>query len=246
MKENIKSLIFNKTFAFLLFIWMSYDINNVRGVISLDKQHGYITLRSNRLLLDDSLDLGSIEYLNFDDSNATLQDEDKYKNNCRTKSEIGESRESFLSMEELYKLDSEKRSSLLSRIDRFCEKNIFNQLDSIHKIKDNKFINEMTKNKKIYKKVALAVIPPYLVIGAGLIIVTVLSYVFCNTLLKNVGSIAFQIVTVALIACMPFLFIMCIVYIFRKFMKYEKIYENKPKLSQNVLNFLFGKTFNKT
>ncbi|SBT70177.1 hypothetical protein PMLGA01_000008400, partial [Plasmodium malariae] len=62
--------------------------------ISLDKEHGYITLRSNRLLLDDSLDLGSIEYLNYDDSNATLQDEYEHKNDNVTKSEIRGSRES--------------------------------------------------------------------------------------------------------------------------------------------------------
>ncbi|SBT01464.1 PIR Superfamily Protein [Plasmodium malariae] len=244
MKENIKSLIFNKTFAFLLFIWMSYDINNVRGVISLDKQHGYITLRSNRLLLEPSLDLGSIEYLNYDDSNSTLQDEDIYKNDHGYKSEIGESRKSFLSIGELYKLDRKKKSSLLSRMDKFCEKYIFNQLDSIYKVKDNKFINKMTANKKIFKKVVLAVIPPCLAMGAGLIIVTVLSYLFCSTLLTSLSSSSLLIVLPALIACMPILSIMCIAYIFRKFMKYEKIYENKPKLTQKLLNLLFGKNFN--
>ncbi|KAI4840210.1 hypothetical protein MKS88_001568 [Plasmodium brasilianum] len=150
--------------------------------ISLDKQHGYFTLRSNRLLLDDSLDLGSIEYLNYDDRNATLQNEYEHKNDNGTKSEIRGSRESCLSMEKLYKLDKKKKSSPLSRVGRICEQNIFNQLDSIHKIKDNKFNNKITANKKMRKKVALAVIPPYLVMWAGLVINTLLSSVFCSTL----------------------------------------------------------------
>ncbi|SBS99500.1 Plasmodium exported protein (Pm-fam-a like), unknown function, partial [Plasmodium malariae] len=212
--------------------------------ISLDKEHGYINLRSNRLLLEHSLDLGSIQYLNYDDSNSTLQDEDIYKNDHGTKSAIGESRESFLSIEELYKFNRKKRSSLLSRMDKFCEKNIFNQLNSIYKIKDNKFINKMTANIKIFKKVVLAVIPPYLAIGAGLIIVTVLGCVFCGVSLTELSPSSFLIVLPALVACMPILFIMCIAYIFRKFMKYEKIYENKPKLTQKLLNLLFGKNFN--
>ncbi|SBS97700.1 Plasmodium exported protein (Pm-fam-a like), unknown function [Plasmodium malariae] len=133
-------------------------------------------LTTNRQLSESSLDSKSTRVTFVDENSTKLIDqrEYKYKNDKCPITEGEKIKGILLKTGEGNELDKKKESSLSNGIDTFFEKQKFNQLDSIDKIKCNKKNNEKTVRKTIdEKKISLLIRPPFIVFFIGLLIIII-------------------------------------------------------------------------
>ncbi|SBT70153.1 Plasmodium exported protein, unknown function [Plasmodium malariae] len=226
MKENFKLLFFIKIFVFELCIWICHYNNNYNCGKSMFMKYNiyeYSALTNNRLLSESSLDSKSTRVTSVDESSTKLIDEReyKYKNDKCPITEGEKIKGILLKTGEGNELDKKKESSLSNGIDTFFEKQKFNQLDSIDKIKCNKKNNEKTVRKTIDEKISLLIRPPFIVLFIGLLILIIYNSTQGtpgNTINDYIG-----LIILGVLIFLGILIVLAIIYASKKIEKREKI-----------------------
>ncbi|SBT85522.1 Plasmodium exported protein, unknown function [Plasmodium malariae] len=169
MKKNFNSIIFIKIFIFTLLFWIiryNNDLKSCNGLLDEKyKLYRDLNLTTNRQLAHHSVNR------NFDGLyNKVLDEEHISKNKQDILSQNKELKESELKREKWHKVHRSSNSSLSSRADVFCEKQIFSVLHSIDKIKNNEEMNNWEKCTAINrKKIKLLLIPAYIFLLVALV-----------------------------------------------------------------------------
>ncbi|SBT85640.1 Plasmodium exported protein, unknown function [Plasmodium malariae] len=159
MKKNFNSIIFIKIFIFTLLFWIIRYNNNLKSCNGLldekCKLERDLYIRTNRQLAHHSVNR------NFNGRyNNVLDEEHISKNRKDILLQNKELKERELKREKWHKVHRGSNSSLSSRADVFCEKQIFSVLHSIDKIKNNEEMNNWEKCTAINrKKIKLLLIP---------------------------------------------------------------------------------------
>ncbi|SBT86028.1 Plasmodium exported protein, unknown function [Plasmodium malariae] len=219
MKENFNSTIFIKIFIFTLLIWIIHYNNNLMQWL-LDETYKldrnlYIT--TNRLLAHYSVN-GKFDVL----YSKVLDEEDISENNKDTLLKNEELKDSTLNRVEWDKVAKSNKSSLFSRVDVYCEKQIFSLLDSFDKIRNNEEINYWEKCKAINrKKIKLALIPLFLLV-LSLSVFLKLVHRFKELSTKG-SSDLLTIVLLGLIFAIIISIVLGIIYTYKKIKKYRMI-----------------------
>ncbi|SBT00658.1 Plasmodium exported protein (Pm-fam-a like), unknown function, partial [Plasmodium malariae] len=151
-----------------------------------------------------------------------LDEEDISENNKDTLLKNEELKDSTLNRVEWDKVAKSNKSSLFSRVDVYCEKQIFSLLDSFDKIRNNEEINYWEKCKAINrKKIKLALIPLSLLV-LSLSVFLKLGHRF-KDLYTEGNSDLLTIILLGLIFAIIISIVLGIIYTYKKIKKYRMI-----------------------
>ncbi|SBS96120.1 Plasmodium exported protein (Pm-fam-a like), unknown function, partial [Plasmodium malariae] len=172
---------------------------------------------------------------NFDGRyNKVLDEEHISKNKQDILSQNKELKESELKREEWHKLHKSSNSSLSSRADVFCEKQIFSLLHSIDKIKNNEEMNDWEKCTAINrKKIKFLLIPASIFLLVALVYSGLVSNL--NAIIKE-QSIFYYLVTIIFLAFAFAIYlsiVLGIIYTCRKINKYRITNKYKQQICNN-------------
>ncbi|KAI4833613.1 uncharacterized protein MKS88_000091 [Plasmodium brasilianum] len=221
MKENFNSTIFIKIFIFTFLIWIIHYNNNLNRCSGLldetYKLDRNLYLTTNRLLAHYSVnEKFDVLY------SKVLDEEDVSENNKDTLLKNEELKDSTLKRVEWGKVAKSNKSSLFSRVDVYCEKQIFSLLDSFDKIRNNEEISYWEKCKAINrKKIKLALIPLFLLV-LSLSVFLKLVHRFKELSTKG-SSDLLTIVLLGLIFAIIISIVLGIIYTYKKIKKYRMI-----------------------
>ncbi|SCP02929.1 Plasmodium exported protein, unknown function [Plasmodium malariae] len=246
MKQYFKFLLFSVIFIFAVLIWIRCYKNNVNNYHkTLHKKYkldNHLTVTINRLLSEDSIDSILNEYLSDNEGNNKLHVEGKdiYKSYGDNESEIEELIDNSIITDKGAKVATIKKSSFINRLDTYFEKKIFNQLDSIDKIKYRMKINRKAALKLIYKETALLFTPHLSLLFIGFIL-----FISKISLIYKESSIlkALSIVNSLVLGFVGLLILVGLFYVLVKIVKYKMMKANNYKLSYNELVSLVRNTF---
>ncbi|KAI4834033.1 uncharacterized protein MKS88_000179 [Plasmodium brasilianum] len=233
MKKNFNSIIFIKIFIFTFLFWIiryNNNLNSCNGLLDekykLDRD---LYLTTNRQLAHHSVNR------NFDGRyNKVLDEEHISKNKQDILSQNKELKESELKREEWHKVNKSSNSSLSSRADVFCEKQIFSLLHSIDKIKNNEEKNDWEKCKAINRKKI-----KFLLIPASIFLLVALVYsglVSKSKGIFNPGNTYYYLVIIILLGFAFAIYlstVLGIIYTCRKINKYRIIKKYKEQICNN-------------
>ncbi|SBT85919.1 Plasmodium exported protein, unknown function [Plasmodium malariae] len=233
IKKNFNSMIFIKIFIFTLLFWIIRYNNNLKSCNGLldEKYKLYrdLYLTTSRQLAHYSVN-GNIDGR----YNKVLDKEHISKNKKDILLQNKELKGCELKREIWHKVHKSSNSSLSSRADVFCEKQIFSVLHSIDKIKNNEEMTDWEKCTAINrKKIKLLLIPAYIFLLVALV------YSRLASKLKDIikeQNISYYLVTIILLGFAFAIYlsiVLGIIYTCRKINKYRIIKKYKQQICNN-------------
>ncbi|KMZ87901.1 hypothetical protein PVBG_06236 [Plasmodium vivax Brazil I] len=231
---------FFKISMFLLLIWIFAFFNNIcytiENVKSIHKFDGTSGIGVHRLLSKTELENG-LEPNNIKEDISHNNENNKFENESKDKSIYSDLKKNssnhMYSYRKNFKNTYAKKKGL-KKLDCYCEKKIFNNIDKIQKLAESGNYDKKTFKNIIIKKYGYKIILSSLFLLLGLII-PILAKAEVRVLDKSSKDPWNEVIPALSSAFfIPYcsIFILIILYIFIKVVKYEKLKAGKGKMNR--------------